>query len=238
MAWSNWIIQEAPVRSQSAPSDPKRQVAAAIASRLQDGDIVGVGSGSTCRYALEEIGRRVNAEGLRCTIVPTSAEMAFLASSFRIPTTSLRDVRPDWCFDGADEVDREGNFLKGRGGAIFKEKLVMAASPRIFIVIDRSKLVDRLGRTSPVAIEVHPDAVHIVHVALSEMGATNAILRPAGGKDGPVVTENGNFLLDARFPEVPLALEKQIKAVTGVIECGICSGNRAEILLPEGGVST
>lgn len=209
-------------------------MAARLAERVRDGEVLGVGSGSTAFLALQAIGRRLRSDLTGLSAIPTSFEVSLACASLGIPTTSLLQTRPDWCFDGADEVDPAGNLIKGRGGALFLEKLVLSCSPRAVILVDRSKLVDRLGCRFPVPVEVHPLALRAVAERLLGLGATEAVLRPAqGGKDGPVVTEHGNLLLDARFPDIGPGLEHAIKAIPGVIESGLFWGYDVEVLVAE-----
>jgi len=209
----------------------KRQVALRVASQVGDGDVIGVGSGSTSYLAIQAIGERLQEDRLLCFAIPTSHEAALACASAGIAVTSLWEHHPDWCFDGADEVDTASNLIKGRGGAMFKEKLVMRAAPRTLILIDESKRVDRLGQKFPIPVEVHPSALTVVEKALSSLGAEEIVLRLAKMKDGPVITENGNFILDARFREVGDGLEQALKSITGVLESGLFWGFRVEVLV-------
>ncbi len=213
----------------------KEAVAERLARQVVGGQVIGAGSGSTAFLALHAIARRIEREGLAVTAVPTSTEVALACSALGIPTTGLAEARPDWGFDGADEVaDLDGvvGLLKGRGGAMFREKLVMASQAKTFILIDRSKRVERLGTRFPVPVETDPEALHLVVERLARLGATDTRLRAAASKDGPVLTEAGNLILDARFPEIAATLEAEIKAVPGVIESGLFVGYPVEILSP------
>lgn len=215
--------------------EEKEAVAARVADELRDGQVVGAGSGSTAFLALSAIARRVAEDGLTVRAVPTSTEVALACAALGIPTTGLAEARPDWGFDGADEVHvRRGvvRLIKGRGGALFREKLVMASQPRTLVLVDRSKLVDRLGERFPVPVETHPAALHLVEERLRDLGATEVTLRMAASKDGPVLTENGHLLLDARFAEIPDRLERDIKAIPGVIESGLFVGFPVEVVTP------
>jgi ribose 5-phosphate isomerase A len=140
-------------------------------------------------------------------------------------------VRPNWSFDGADEVSPEGYFLKGRGGAMFREKILMVSSPTRYLLVDRSKLVDRLGQTFPVPVEVYPEALHHVESELPRLGATSVELRLGLRKDGPVITEAGNLILDAAFSSIESTLERDIKAIPGVIESGLFIGYDVNLLV-------
>lgn len=213
--------------------EEKRTLAARVAARVRDGQVIGVGSGSTAYLAIQALGERSAREGLSITAVPTSVEVAQVCAALGLPTAGLAEVRPEWGFDGADEVDeRDGlvRLIKGRGGAMFREKLVMASQAETLILVDRSKRVERLGERFPVPVEVHPSALHLVEERLVALRAAEVTLRPAGGKDGPVITENGHLILDARFEDVPNGLEERIAAIPGVIESGLFIGYPVEVV--------
>lgn len=199
----------------------KQKVAAEIAAKVKDGDVLGVGSGSTAYLALVAIAERIKAEGLSVKAIPTSLEISMFCSKLGVPLTTLFEHTPDWLFDGADEVDPDKSLIKGRGGAMFKEKLLISLSPVNYIIVDDSKMVDKLCTNFPVPIEVFPQALLHVEAGLKELGASNIAIRPAKGKDGPIITENGNLIVDCHFDQVPKSLEKDIKSITGVIESGL-----------------
>jgi ribose 5-phosphate isomerase A len=209
----------------------KEKLASEIAARLKDGDVVGAGSGSTSLLTIQAIGERMKRERLRCIAIPTSVEAELACIDAGIPVTTLLAARPDWSFDGADEVDPGKNLIKGRGGAMFKEKMLIYTSPRPYILVDQSKLVKKLGERFPIPVEVHPLALRVAETALTKIGATQVLLRPAGGKDGPVITENGNLILDVRFAEIGPETERQIKSIPGVIESGLFWGLGVDILV-------
>jgi ribose 5-phosphate isomerase A len=221
LAWSDTIINR----------EAKEKVAKKIAEKVKDGDVIGVGSGSTSFLALIAISERAKAEKLNVKAIPTSIELSMACSKLGVPLTTLFENRPDWLFDGADEVDPKRSLIKGRGGAMFKEKLMMASSLKNYIIIDETKLVDKLCTKFPIPIEVFPQALLHVEEQLLKLGATSILLRPAKGKDGPVITENGNLIVDAKFDEVPDDLEIKIKSITGVIESGLFIGFDVEVLM-------
>jgi ribose 5-phosphate isomerase A len=210
--------------------DVKLEVAARVAARARGGDIVGIGSGSAAYLTLWAIGRRALAEKLSIQVIPTSYETEAAAVTLQLPLARLGQTTPTWGVDGADEVDPAGRLLKGRGGALFKEKLLWSTSRRMVLVIDPSKRVDRLGSRFPVPIEVHPHAVEPVSTRLFELGCREAQLRTGGGKDGPVVTETGFLLLDAHFDEIPPGLHAAVKQLPGVLETGLFEGYEYEIV--------
>lgn len=205
-------------------------IANRIAAKVSDGDIIGVGSGSTVYLALQSIARRIEQEHLHIYAIPTSHEIKLTCARLRIPLTSLWEHTPHWTFDGADEIDPDYNMIKGRGGAMFKEKLLITSSPKTYIVADASKRVEKLGSLFPVPVEVFPDALIHVEKMLRLFNPSEIKLRMAEGKDGPVITENGNLILDVRFPEIPSYLESALKAITGVIESGLFINYKVEVI--------
>ncbi|GGH09135.1 ribose 5-phosphate isomerase A [Mucilaginibacter phyllosphaerae] len=223
LEWSSPIINPA----------GKQKVAQQIAQKVKDGDVLGVGSGSTVYMALLAISERIKTEGLNVLAIPTSIEISMFCSKLGIPLTTLFEHTPNWLFDGADEVDPNNGLIKGRGGAMFKEKLLISSSPLNYIIVDDSKLVPKLGTNFPVPIEVFAQALLHVEAELKKLGANSIVLRPAKGKDGPVITENGNLILDCYFKEMNNGLEKNIKAITGVIESGLFIGYDLQIITAE-----
>lgn len=232
MEWKGSLISGLQWSGEITNREGKERVAGKIAARVKDGDVLGAGSGSTVYLALFAIAERIRREGLRVEVIPGSTEISMACLQLGIPQTTLLDKRPDWTFDGADEVDPSRNLIKGRGGAMFKEKLLIKSSAGTScVIVDESKFVDRLGTHFPVPVEVFPGALTYVENALRQLGATETALRPAGGKDGPVLTENGNLILDTRFNSIGLLLEEEIKMITGVIDSGLFIGYDVEVLV-------
>jgi len=209
----------------------KEELGRRIADKVQDGQVVGVGSGSTAWLAVQAIAERVRRENLHISVICTSPELTLACAAAGLPVASLLQTRPDWAFDGADEVDPARNLIKGRGGAMFMEKVLMHSSPRNFILVDPSKLVRKLGTKFPIPVEVLPITLQLVEFELRAIGAVEIVMRLAVGKDGPIITENGNLILDVRFPEIQPSLERDIKAVPGVIESGLFWGRDVEIVV-------
>jgi ribose 5-phosphate isomerase A len=224
------MIESIPWGKAIACREEKEVVGSRIASMVRDGDVLGIGSGSTAYVALLAIAGRVEREGLRIKAIPTSLEISMACVRLGIPLTGLDRYRPDWTFDGADEIDPCLNLIKGRGGAMFREKLIINASLRTYIVADASKMVSRLGERFPVPVEVFPQAVTYVSGALRELSPASIEMRMASRKDGPVITENGNLILDLRFDGIPSGAERAIKSITGVIESGLFEGYPVEIV--------
>lgn len=213
--------------------EEKLKVAVKIASMVKDGDIIGVGSGSTAYLALQKIAERIRIEQLHIHAIPTSQEIKMACAQLGVPLTSLLEHKPDWTFDGADEIDSNHNMIKGRGGAMFKEKLLISSSPRTYIIADPSKMVSKLGSRFPVPVEIYPDALTHAAQALESLTPKEMKLRMAQGKDGPIITENGNLILDVWFDNIPDNLENSIKSITGVIESGLFMHYEVQILSSE-----
>ena len=221
MDWEKTIIDSLEWGKEISNREEKQKVADKIASMVKDGDIIGVGSGSTAYLALLKIADRSRAEQLHIHAIPTSQEIKMACAKLGIPLTSLLEHKPNWTFDGADEIDPNHNMIKGRGGAMFKEKLLISSSPQTFIIADPSKMVSKLGSRFPVPVEIFPDALIHADQALRSLSPVDIKLRMAQGKDGPIITENGNLILDVWFNNIPDNLENAIKSITGVIESGL-----------------
>jgi ribose 5-phosphate isomerase A len=200
----------------------KRAAAEAAVDLVQDGMVVGLGTGSTAAFAVEALARR-RRQGLDFVGIPTSERTAAQARAAGIPLTSFAEHRQiDLTIDGADEVERGTlNLIKGLGGALLREKIVAAASRRLVIIIDGTKLVNRLGTHVPVPVEVVTFGLDATQARLEVLGASARLrLSPAGA---PFVTDGGNRILDCRFGPIadPARLEQRIKRVVGVIESGL-----------------
>jgi len=212
----------------------KKQAAEQLARRLKNGDVVGVGSGSTSFMTIKELAARRNKEGLNFWAIPSSIEMELICSALSVPSTTLLARSPDWSFDGADEVDDNGSLIKGRGGAMLREKMLMKACPEVYIVVNSSKMVKRLGQKFPIPVEIHPEALQIVTEALNKLrGVTKIVTRQAVAKDGPVITEKGNLILDVSFSKIDDDMETKLKSIVGVVETGLFIGYRPKIILAD-----
>lgn len=202
----------------------KRNAALEAVKHVQDDFIVGLGSGSTAAYAIEEIGKRIKCEKLHVLGVPTSYQALKLAIQYGIPITTLEEHQMlDLTIDGADQIDEKLNLIKGMGGALAREKIVASASRKFVIVVDESKKVKILGENNyPVPIEALPFAAPLVMQQIKEMGGTPR-LREGKGKIGPVITDNGNVIIDADFGLIhkPAKLECELKLLPGVVETGL-----------------
>jgi ribose 5-phosphate isomerase A len=213
----------------------KRAVGHRAADCIQDGMIVGLGTGSTAVYLVERLGERVR-EGLRVVGIPTSERTAAQARSLKIPLGTLEEhPHVDLAIDGADEVDPHGNLIKGLGGALLREKRVARAAREFIVIVDESKLVVVLGERCPVPVEVVQERWEDVRRELGSLGARAEI---RGGEENPYVTDNGNWILDAAFSGIPdpPELERVLSEIPGVMENGLFVGLTSRVLIgsPEG----
>lgn len=210
----------------------KEIVAKELAKRVKDGDVIGVGTGTTVEAALTEIGKRVKAEGLHITVVPTSYQSAWQCQDlgFVVMYPGYRG-QLSWGFDGADQVNKARWAIKGRGGAMLQEKILAKRCKEFVIIVDETKVVSELGRGCPIPVEVVPESLSLVDDALKSLGAREAIVRVGTGKHGPVITERGNIIIDATFPVVTERLEGDIKALVGVVDSGLFIGYASEVLV-------
>jgi len=216
------------------PQDAAKKAAAeAACAHVREDTIVGLGTGSTADYAVKHLGERVE-QGLRIRGVPTSLRTEKLAREVGIPLVELDDVEEiDVTIDGADEVDKQLDLIKGLGGALLREKIVASLTKRQIIVVDPSKLVDKLGTRSPLPVEVLPFGAKVVERRLVKLGMKPTI-RAKDGK--PVVTDNGNLVLDVRFVEgigAPQKLETELNNIPGVVENGLFLGMTWRVVVGE-----
>lgn len=208
----------------------KQILAEKVAEKIKDGQVIGFGSGSTSYLATIAIANKMKEKNIKITAIPTSLEIKMLCSSLNIPTASLIEKKPDWSFDGADEVDDNNWLIKGRGGAMFKEKLNIVNSPMTYILVDESKKVENLGENFKIPVECFKEAINYIKLKLIELGGQDIELREAVGKDGPIITENGNLILDVKFNNIEKDLENKIKSISGVIESGLFIGYNIQLI--------
>ncbi len=224
MNWKDEIIDNIKWNGEISNIEQKQKIADKICKRVKNNEVIGFGSGSTSFLATKAIAKRIKEENLNITAIPTSHEINMLCTSLGIPTASLNQKKPDWCFDGADEVDSHGWLIKGRGAAMFKEKLIMSSCKERYILVDDSKFVNNLCDKFPIPVECHTESLCYVKNELLKLGAKSCVLRLAKGKDGPVITENGNFILDTVFDSIDEGFEKKLKNIVGVLETGLFIG--------------
>jgi len=199
-------------------------------AQVTDGLIVGLGSGSTAALALNALGRRV-LEGLRIVGIPTSEHTAAQARALGIQLSNLEDhPQVDITIDGADEVEQEHlDLIKGRGGALLREKIIAGASKKLVIIVHSDKLVSRLGVKVPVPIEIVPFGWQVTAQRLSTLGAKPFLRREPDGT--PYRTDGGNYIVDCAFETIDSAesLAREIDHVMGVVEHGLFVGLTSEV---------
>ncbi|MBE3115921.1 ribose-5-phosphate isomerase RpiA [Candidatus Bathyarchaeota archaeon] len=204
--------------------EAKKRAALEAVKHVKDNNVVGLGSGSTAAFAIIALGERVKNEQLKILGIPTSYQAFLLAVENGVTITTL-DEHPqiDVTIDGADQVTSELNLIKGMGAALAREKIVAASSKLNVIIADENKKVKVLGENNqPVPIEVLPFAISLVKRKIVEVGG-NPIVRESKGKLGPVITDNGNAIIDASFGLIqnPSELEVKLKMIPGVVETGL-----------------
>jgi ribose 5-phosphate isomerase A len=204
--------------------EAKRKAVLKALEPIKTGWIIGIGSGSTTAYAVSELGRITRAGKLQVSIVPTSHQIENLSIVHGLEILSLNEAPTvDYAIDGADQVEQLSlNLIKGGGASMLREKIVDSAARRLAIVVDETKLSRYLGGRQPVPLEVSPFSYRHVQSRIVRMGG-RAKLREGGGKVGPVVTDNGNFVLDADFGKIgqPAALERRLRSIPGILETGL-----------------
>ena len=215
----------------------KQAVATAAVEQIRDGMVLGLGSGSTAALMIQALGAKLASGELRdITGVTTSFQGEVLAAELGIPLKSLNAIeRIDLAIDGADEVDPSFQLIKGGGACHVQEKLVAVRAKRFVVVVDASKLVDTLNLGFLLPVEVLPGAWRQVQGQLGEMGG-EAQLRMAVRKAGPVVTDQGNLVLDVKFAggiSDPVSLEKEINNLPGVLENGLFVNITDQVLVGE-----
>ena len=224
----------------TAEQDPvkvmKQEVGKAAAALVKSGAIVGLGTGSTTAYAIEYLGERIKSGELKdIKGIPTSFQASVLAKQYGIPLTTLDEVdHIDIAIDGADEVDPHKNLIKGGGAAHTREKIVDTLAEQFVVVVDSSKLVEQLGSTFLLPVEVLPMAMTPVMRAIEKLGGKPE-LRMGIKKAGPVITDQGNMVIDVKFDSIdnPAELEKTLNNIPGVLENGLFVGVTDLVLVGE-----
>lgn len=214
----------------------KQEVGKAAAARVKSGSIVGLGTGSTTAYTIQFLGDRLKSGEIKdIQGIPTSFQAEVLAKQYGIPLTTLDATdRIDIAIDGADEVDPQKNLIKGGGAAHTREKIVDSLAELFIVVVDSSKLVDRLGSTFLLPVEVLPMAIAPVTRAIEKLGGKPE-LRMGIRKAGPVITDQGNMVIDVKFDQIddPAGLEKTLNNIPGVLENGLFVGVTDLVLVGE-----
>ncbi|MEM3833504.1 MAG: ribose-5-phosphate isomerase RpiA [Thermoprotei archaeon] len=200
---------------------------------IKNGWVIAVGSGSTVALFLEELSKKVKNEQLKITVIPGSSQTYFQALNLNLPISTLDEYpEPDACFDSADEAMENGILLKGGGAALTREKILAYFSKRFIVIVEESKIVEKIGKFHPVPVEVLPYAITPVSLELKKMNAKTA-LRYGSGKNGPIITDNGNYIIDAYFNLIaePQYLELKINSIPGVVENGIFTFAKTELII-------
>ena len=212
----------------------KRRAGEEAARHVEHGMTIGLGTGSTTAFALVAIGRRILEEGLQVRGIPTSSSAELEARKHGIPVCTFDEVQGklDIAFDGADEVSPELDLIKGRGAAHTREKIIASQASRFMVLVDPSKLVKQLGTKAPVPIEVIPLAAPVILRTLQHMGA-RASIRLGLRKDGPIVTDQGFWVVDAEFPPIdnPAGLSRELLDLPGVLDHGLFVGLATEVIV-------
>lgn len=221
------------MRQPDANKESKHLAALEAIKHVKNGMSVGLGTGSTAALVIEELGRLQNTESLNCDYCATSYQSLQLARQAGLKVYAIESFQSlDLSIDGADEVDPALHLIKGGGAAHTLEKIVHSLSTTFVCVVDGSKLVSRLGERTAVPLEVLPPAINVVQHELERLAAREVSLRMALRKDGPVITDHGNFILDVRFDSFhPEAMEKELNSISGVVENGIFARRRPEFVI-------
>jgi len=204
--------------------EAKETIAKEIVSKAQDGQVIGFGSGTTSMVCALEFGKAVK-DGMSISAVVTSYELEWLCTKLGIDVLDLNETEIDWCFDGADEVDKSNNLLKGRGGAMHRERQVFAKAKKRLVVADSSKDVVVLGEKFPAPVEVNPASAVETIAQLQSFGFDSVAIRTGQGKDGPVITESGNIIADVFYRDgFDNELAEKITQTHGVFDTGLFVG--------------
>ena len=201
----------------------KRIAAEKAVELIEDGMIIGLGTGSTVKYALKKIGERVS-KGLNIKGIPTSNQTKKLAIKYNIPLTNLEDCEEiDLTIDGADEIDSDLNLIKGGGGALTREKIIAFHSKKLLIIADDSKVVKSLGIDFPLPVEVVKYAWQATKRSLEKFECECTLRKIF---EDPFITDNGNYIIDCEFNRIaePEELEQEINMIPGVVENGLFIG--------------
>jgi len=207
--------------------DARRKAVLKALEPVRNGWVIGLGSGSTMAMAVAELARIVRGRRLEVSVVPTSHQIESLAIAHGLRVQSMNDAFTiDYAIDGADQVEEKSlNAIKGGGAALLREKVVDSAARKLALVVDETKVSRHLGGRQPVPLEVLPSAWRYVQTRIAKMGG-RAKIREGTGKVGPIVTDNGNLILDADFGQIekPNLLERKLHEIPGLLETGLFLG--------------
>jgi ribose 5-phosphate isomerase A len=232
---SNTSPQQSDTHPQKADmNELKKQAGIQAAEMVQDGMVVGLGTGSTAAHMIEHLALRMAREWIKIVGVSSSWSTTLQCRQLGIPLVDLGSVRKlDIVIDGADEIDPRRNLIKGRGAAHLLEKVTAALTDNYVIIADSSKKVQRLGELFPVPLEVLPAAYGLVCVRVEKLGGQVTPRKGAPGKDGPVISDSGNLICDAKFPVIPDAelLSSELDAIPGLLGHGLFVNMAQKVIL-------
>ncbi|MDY6283903.1 MAG: ribose-5-phosphate isomerase RpiA [Hallerella sp.] len=212
----------------------KKAAGVRAANMIESGMTVGLGTGSTAAYMVERLGERIQTEGLKVTAVSTSWSTTLQCRKLGIPLIDLGEASHlDIAIDGADEIDPNKNLIKGRGAAHLLEKIVASMADNYIIIADSGKKVQTLGEKFAVPLEILPNAIGSVTYKVTKLGATLAVRMGAPGKDGPVISDSGNLIADAKFGPIadPAKLDFELNKIPGLLGHGLFIGMANKVIL-------
>ncbi len=218
------LIEKLEWNNNVSNKEEKEVLARKIASKVKDGDVISFGSGTTSFLAVKEIGKRCKNDNISIIAIPTSNQIKLLCDYLNIKTANLGEYEITWGFDGADEVDENNWLIKGLGGALYKEKMNLVQTPIVYILVDSTKIVKKLGEKCPVPVECKIDKIEEVLKQLEVIGGYDCKIRKNKDSDDNYITDNDNYIIDARFKKIDEQLEKQINEIDGVVENGLFIG--------------
>ncbi|WP_308603588.1 ribose-5-phosphate isomerase RpiA [uncultured Fibrobacter sp.] len=212
----------------------KKNAGILAANKIESGMTVGLGTGSTAAYMVARLGERVQNEGLKITAVSTSWSTTIQCRQLGIPLMDLGDAEHlDIAIDGADEIDPQKNLIKGRGAAHLLEKIVASMADTYIIIADNGKKVKQLGEKFAVPLEILPGAIGAVSAKVKKLGALVTVRLGAPGKDGPVISDSGNLIADAKFGPItdPEKLDFELNRIPGLLGHGLFIGMTDKAIL-------
>ena len=212
----------------------KKNAGILAANKIESGMTVGLGTGSTAAYMVARLGERIQTEGLKIQAVSTSWSTTIQCRQLGIPLMDLGDAEHlDIAIDGADEIDPQKNLIKGRGAAHLLEKIVASMADHYIIIADDGKKVEQLGEKFAVPLEILPNAIASVTYKVHKLGADLQIRMGAPGKDGPVISDSGNLIADAKFGTIndPEKLDSELNKIPGLLGHGLFIGMANKVIL-------
>lgn len=212
----------------------KKAAGVRAANEIKDGMTVGLGTGSTAAYMVEHLAKRIKEEGIKVIGVSTSWSTTLQCRKLGIPLKEMGEVdHLDLAIDGADEIDSSKNLIKGRGAAHLLEKIVASMADRYIIIADSGKKVKQLGEKFAVPLEIIPGAIGVVTAKVAKLGGTVVVRMGAPGKDGPVISDSGNLIADAKFGPIAdaPALAAKLDGISGIVDHGLFIGMCDQVIL-------